>query len=126
MLHTRLSVILQDNVLISDNGTACLSDFGLSLALDKLAIATHGTSLRDVGATRWMAPERFEVSSSGVSMKADIYSFAMVGIEVKFDILLGLIAVTSINIIRSIRVASPSTSAMISMTSAWQSSSSRG
>lgn len=73
----------QDNILISHEGHAQIGDFGLSLALDKLAIATHGSSLRHAGNARWMAPELFNSTSTGITKKSDIYSFAMTVIEVK-------------------------------------------
>ncbi|KDR73425.1 hypothetical protein GALMADRAFT_124495 [Galerina marginata CBS 339.88] len=65
------------NVLISKNGTARLSDFGLSKFLEdcgKAATATHSMN------PRWFAPELLH--SAPVSTHSDVWSFGMVCLEI--------------------------------------------
>ncbi|KAF8342142.1 kinase-like domain-containing protein [Cantharellus anzutake] len=44
------------NILVNDDGSACLADFGLSKAHEEVT----SLSLRDAGSQRYMAPELFE------------------------------------------------------------------
>ena len=73
------------NVLISDNGQAHLTDFGLSLISD--ASAYNYGSVHGGGAFRWQAPElidpeAFKLTSSRPTPASDIFSFACIGVEV--------------------------------------------
>ncbi|KAF9219866.1 kinase-like protein [Gyrodon lividus] len=74
------------NVLIRDNGRACISDFGLSTLLTELGGSTFVTSHQGGGALRWAAPELLhlnaEVSAdeenaprAPPTFQGDIYSF---------------------------------------------------
>ena len=47
----------QANILILDDGSACIADFGLSTLLTELGGSTFATSFHDRGTVRWMAPE---------------------------------------------------------------------
>ncbi|KII88779.1 hypothetical protein PLICRDRAFT_42015 [Plicaturopsis crispa FD-325 SS-3] len=72
------------NVLISESGRACLSDFGLSKVLEA---APPGTQSAAIGATayRWLAPELIDLSgetTTPVSTYTDVWSFGMLCLEV--------------------------------------------
>ncbi|KAG8215780.1 kinase-like domain-containing protein [Butyriboletus roseoflavus] len=82
------------NILISDEGHALISDFGLSTVVEELSLneaalraAQFGTSLL-AGSTRWMAPELILslVEDDGVlcpvTRESDVFSFACVCLEV--------------------------------------------
>lgn len=72
---------LQNNILVDENGVACLADFGLSHI--KLQTTTM-VSLEPqpfLGAIRWMAPEL--LGGGNRSLASDIYSFAMTIYEVR-------------------------------------------
>ncbi|KAI0091054.1 kinase-like domain-containing protein [Irpex rosettiformis] len=71
------------NILVGENGVACLCDFGIS------RIKTFATTLADrsdrarkklKGTIRWSAPE--QIRNGGTSKEADIYSFAITMYEV--------------------------------------------
>jgi len=73
------------NVLITDQGTACLCDFGLST----LMIAFHGTSFYTStvgGNARWAAPEIFCFTDSetprSLTVQSDVYSFGCILLEI--------------------------------------------
>ena len=79
----------QPNILISNEKTAVLCDFGLtSLTTD--VDSAHASSVNNAdGSIRWMAPERLSifdgnkmVSQTRVTKESDMYSLAMVVIEV--------------------------------------------
>nr|AMP82893.1 RBCMT [Catalpa bungei] len=64
--------IKSSNILLDKNGTACISDFGLSLLLNPVhAIARLGG---------YKAPEQNEIKK--LSQKADVYSFGVLLLEV--------------------------------------------
>lgn len=73
------------NILISESGKALISDFGLSKVIEE--VRDSGTStLTGVTPARWMAPElfkpeRFDRVHAVVSTQTDIWSFAMVCLE---------------------------------------------
>ncbi|KAF8999176.1 kinase-like domain-containing protein [Cyathus striatus] len=86
-LH-RKSIIHGDlkglNVLISDHGTACLADFGLSsVFIDTASLAwnSYDTSVSRAGTVRWQSPELI-AGSDGTTKESDIYAFACVCYEV--------------------------------------------
>ncbi|KIP07762.1 hypothetical protein PHLGIDRAFT_60252, partial [Phlebiopsis gigantea 11061_1 CR5-6] len=63
------------NILIDENGAACLSDFGLSRIKLQTTTIINPSSQPQKGTARWMAPEQLQGSSA--SRSSDIYSFAM-------------------------------------------------
>ncbi|KAH9931005.1 kinase-like domain-containing protein [Fomitopsis serialis] len=76
------------NVLVDEQGRACLSDFGLSTTLyncDTLNTVSQHTGFRST--IRWMPPElhdpeMFRLNSATPSKASDIYSYAMVMWEI--------------------------------------------
>jgi len=67
-------IVLQANVLISDNGEALLIDFGFSVAVNSsfsIDISDTGTK----GTLRWMSPEILD--DGEVSPQADVWAFGM-------------------------------------------------
>lgn len=70
----------QHNVLISDNKSPMLADFGLSLMLSQTQ-ATTGTTSSIGGTVRWMAKELFQSSSNGspkYDEATDIWAYGMI------------------------------------------------
>ncbi|KAF7378266.1 Kinase-like protein [Mycena sanguinolenta] len=63
------------NILVSDSGNACLTDFGLTVLVD----ASTSPSRNDAGCARWMAPETLE--NNPRTPASDIYAFACVCLE---------------------------------------------
>lgn len=68
-------IVLQVNVLISDDGDALLTDFGFTVAVNSsFSIAmsnTEGTK----GTLKWMSPQILD--GGGVSPEADVWAFGM-------------------------------------------------
>ena len=64
------------NILLTDSGTAVLSDFGLAKAIEASHITTAGTT---VGTYAYMAPE--QASGTDVDARADLYSLGVVAYE---------------------------------------------
>ncbi|KAG8727003.1 hypothetical protein FRC12_022881 [Ceratobasidium sp. 428] len=61
-LHLRTPAVIHGdlrlaNVLISDSGSACITDFGLARVLEGLTLTPVSQQLGVAGATRWMARE---------------------------------------------------------------------
>jgi serine/threonine protein kinase len=84
-----LNIVLdQRNILINEEGRACLADFGLAVFVE------HETSIKSStrgGSTRWMSPE---LLLPGVyqpdqtfqrTIESDIWAFACVCCEVRFS-----------------------------------------
>jgi len=77
------------NILIDDQGRACLSDFGLATVVyDKDTVNLMTTGSIAHGSTRWMAPELLSPEENGLlrsrpSRRSDIYSLSMVMWEVR-------------------------------------------
>jgi len=68
------------NILVDDNGHACLADFGLTVFTD-VTVISHGTQYHG-GSLRWMAPELHQLTSETRRTRAsDVYAFACVGLE---------------------------------------------
>ena len=89
--HYVLTSYTQPNVLIDNNKNAVLCDFGLaSITAD--AGSPHASPVNSAGSIRWMAPERLSIydpnnldaepAGSRVTKESDMYSLAMVVIEV--------------------------------------------
>jgi len=84
-------LIVQSNVLIQDNGRACLADFGLStMVLGFTNPSYFTTSIK--GNIRWAAAELFEVpddddddegdTAVSLSIECDVYSFGSIALQV--------------------------------------------
>ena len=88
---TSLTEHAQPNILIDNNRNAVLCDFGLaSITAD--AESAHASTVNSAGSIRWMAPERLSIIDGGsepapnafrVTKESDMYSLAMVVIEVR-------------------------------------------
>ncbi|RLN32638.1 hypothetical protein BBJ28_00000413 [Nothophytophthora sp. Chile5] len=66
-----------DNILVGGDGTAMLTDFGLSVIL---TISRDPLPDKELGALRWKAPEILQ-AASGSSLEADVFSLAMAIVE---------------------------------------------
>lgn len=79
---------LQPNILIYGDGTACLSDFGLSLVPSEFMCPSFSMTSTLRGNYRWMAPELLDGDDNeplALSSKlSDIYSFGSVMLHVCF------------------------------------------
>ncbi|KAJ7802442.1 kinase-like domain-containing protein [Mycena olivaceomarginata] len=75
------------NILISDDGNACLSDFGLASPFsDTDSTAGITASSNRAGSVRWFAPELIEPESFGCkrfvrTTASDVYAYACVCLE---------------------------------------------
>ena len=82
---------VQPNILIDNDKNAVLCDFGLaSITAD--AESAHASTINSAGSIRWMAPERLSIFDGNsepapntfrVTRESDMYSLAMVVIEVR-------------------------------------------
>jgi serine/threonine protein kinase len=76
------------NILISDDGHACLSDFGLATAFSESdSTAAMTSSSNRAGSTQWLAPELIDPKSFGCeryvrTTASDVYAYACVCVEV--------------------------------------------
>ncbi|KAG9044845.1 hypothetical protein FS837_007427 [Tulasnella sp. UAMH 9824] len=78
-LHTEAVVhgdIKAGNILISNEGSALLCDFGLTRMMD----AKTSTCMKGAGSVRWMSPELWDTASR--SFESDVYAFGMTIAEV--------------------------------------------
>ena len=75
-------MLSQSNILVDANGHARIADFRLT-TVSPDADSEQTTSDQSVGSHQWTAPEVLE--GGAISMEADIFSFAMVMIEVPSD-----------------------------------------
>ncbi|KAG8905008.1 Receptor-interacting serine/threonine-protein kinase 2 [Tulasnella sp. 403] len=83
-LHSRNPPIIHgdiksDNVLITQDGHAVITDFGLSTILEDNP--DMSSSLRTAGTLRWMAPELVVQENCIRSLATDVYSFGCVTLE---------------------------------------------
>jgi serine/threonine protein kinase len=72
------------NVLVNDQGDACIGDFGLAQKYDGAGVATVPTE----GSYRWMAPELNTYQPHGrrvpqIPAAADVWAFGLTGLEVR-------------------------------------------
>lgn len=72
-------MLYQANVLVDNELTVKLSDFGLSIFADTTSASVGSLA---GGAARWMAPEVM-MGGSQPTFASDIYSFACVILEVR-------------------------------------------
>lgn len=84
---------MQGNILVSDDGRACLADIGLTRVagdLNSASAISHTSTTNGASTVRWcppelLDPERFgSKRGSGPTKKSDIYSMAMTIYEVSF------------------------------------------
>lgn len=101
-LHLRSPAVIHGdlrlaNVLISDSGSACITDFGLARVLEGLTLTPVSQQLGVAGATRWMARELLlptpppvpdsssdlheAESEATVTRETDIWSWGMTALE---------------------------------------------
>jgi len=83
-----LKTAAQNNVVVDDDGRPLICDFGRSRILEQSGFTTVFAG----GAARYMAPELFgpedaDIESANsfvpvITNQSDVYSFAMVGVEV--------------------------------------------
>jgi serine/threonine protein kinase len=85
-LVTRLTP-LQTNVLINDEGRACISGFEMAVIRNPLAPDEDDPDAFYAGAIEYMAPELFaSKGTASRSMATDIYSLAVIMIWVIFQL----------------------------------------
>jgi len=70
------------NVLIDDDGTPYLTDFGYSMIMDLLTSTFSPLEHAFAGSPRWTPEEKLRHSKFPLTLKADVYSFACLCIEV--------------------------------------------
>ncbi|KAI5122316.1 hypothetical protein M0805_002483 [Coniferiporia weirii] len=88
-LHNDQHVIHGDlsskNILISDDGEACITDFGLSRLINQDFYLQEGTGQENndnfLGKIRYLAPELMN-SESNSTFETDIYAFGMLSLEI--------------------------------------------
>jgi len=68
-------IVLQVNILISDNGKALLTDFGFSVAINSSFSIDISDTGGIKGTLRWMSPEILD--GGEVSHQADVWAFGM-------------------------------------------------
>ena len=79
--------VLQANVLLTDEGRACLCDFGLSSMFLEFHDSTFYTSSIG-GNARWAAPEIYRITAEDVDVvpsattQSDVYSLGSIMLEV--------------------------------------------
>ena len=77
----------QNNILIAQNGQACIGEFGITGAFRGLAFDAY-----EIGTLRYMAPERFPLkafaglTAGGPSKESDVYSLVMTSFSVCFSV----------------------------------------
>ncbi|KIJ27044.1 hypothetical protein M422DRAFT_128068, partial [Sphaerobolus stellatus SS14] len=69
------------NILVSEDGTPCITDFGLSRLLKESELGLT-TSSNAAGSLRWMAPELLQGGLTKVSKESDVWAFGMTILEV--------------------------------------------
>jgi serine/threonine protein kinase len=73
---------MQNNVLISNNHEAVLTDFGLSKVIEDVNRAGSSTSNRGAGALRWKAPELLGIHLIPVTPASDVWAFGCTAYQV--------------------------------------------
>lgn len=73
----------QANILVDDNGTACLADFGLMrIPIDRGTMPLSATTVATAGTVRWMSPELLFGRNSPTTYQSDCYALGMVVYQV--------------------------------------------
>ena len=80
-------LILKANILINQDGHACLADFSLTTIISDPVYPTTSNMSAAAGTTRWMSPERlnpvqFGAADSRPTKDSDCYALGMVILEV--------------------------------------------
>ncbi|KAF9789361.1 kinase-like domain-containing protein [Thelephora terrestris] len=81
------------NILIDDDGSACLGDFGITAVITDPSVVEPGsTTTSKAGVVRYMAPEllhpsQFNLKNSNPTKESDIYSLAVTSYEVLAGVL---------------------------------------
>ena len=82
----------QTSVLLDNNYTVCLADFGCASLIGELPEGLNylKTSTIGQGTRRWAAPERFAFNEQKLTrtIKSDIYSFGNIALFVRIEQLL--------------------------------------
>jgi serine/threonine protein kinase len=82
-----LNLPYQANVLIDEDGTPRITDFGISRLLEDSALWNTSKTSAD-GSTRWMASELINGTAPRATVESDIYAFAMTILVSRFFIFL--------------------------------------
>jgi serine/threonine protein kinase len=86
---TQINRILQTNVLVTDEGKACLCDFGLSSLMLEFYDTTFCTSTIG-GNARWAAPEIYHITVDNAvpsaTSQSDVYSLGCIMLQVRLRI----------------------------------------
>ncbi|TCD67662.1 hypothetical protein EIP91_012172 [Steccherinum ochraceum] len=69
------------NILVSIEGEACISDFGMSRIIEDVTEQTVSAILTSTGSARWLAPELIMTETAPFTLACDTYSFAMTILE---------------------------------------------
>jgi serine/threonine protein kinase len=75
---------IQSNVFITDDGRACLADFGLTVVGD-MTLTRVPTTADLAGATRWLAPELLspDKNLSRKTPAGDVFAFGRLCLAVR-------------------------------------------
>ena len=68
------------NILVDDEGTARIADFGLATVIDEVIGAD---SSNRAGATRWMAPELVKEGLRQHTQQTDVWAYGCLFLEVR-------------------------------------------
>ncbi|KAF8582044.1 kinase-like protein [Ramaria rubella] len=84
-LHSREKPVVHGNlkcanILVTDNGEAVISDFGLSRVIEDITENSTYATLTSSGSNRWCAPELMHEIISP-NLRTDVYSFSMTILE---------------------------------------------
>lgn len=80
-------LVIKMNILIDQDGHACLADFGLLTIISESTLHTASSSSEGAGTTRWMSPElldpdKFGFKNGQLTKESDCYALGMVVLEV--------------------------------------------
>jgi len=71
------------NILVDDDGTALIADFGLAtISVDLNTVPLSGTAVSSVGTVRWTSPELLFGWNPAPTQESDSYSLGMLTYEV--------------------------------------------